>query len=78
MSRKNPDITPEWREKINASIRESVGKKIINNTTGEIYPSVTETANRLGVAKSSITRVLSGRLKSVNINVSYYHRTNPD
>lgn len=71
-------ITPEWREKINSSIRESVGKKIINNSTGEIYPSVTEAAKRMGVAKSSVTRVLSGRLKSVNINVSYYHCTNPD
>lgn len=78
VSKKVNHITPEWREKINSSIRESVGKKIINNSTGEIYPSVTEAAKRMGVAKSSVTRVLSGRLKSVNINVSYYHRTNPD
>lgn len=55
------EITPEWREKIEAN-RYTV--KVRNITTGEVFDSIKEAADKHNVEATHITRVCKGKRKS--------------
>lgn len=64
--------TPSWIENKRRAVQESVGRKVQCLNSGRVFPSVGECARELGVAKSTINRVLSGRSTSKTIKVHYY------
>lgn len=63
--------TPEWNENKRKATQEAQGRKVQCLNSGVIYPSVGECARALGVAKSTVNRVLSGRSTSKTIKVHY-------
>lgn len=69
---KRPKINDETRARITKSIQESVGRKVTNLETNEVYPSVLECARRLNVSHTTVKKVLSGKSKSSIIKIEYY------
>lgn len=72
LGRKTGPISDSRRESITRKVQESVGRKVINLETQEIYPSVSQAAKEIGVAHNTIKRILSGVIKNSKIKVSYY------
>lgn len=72
LGKKTGPISDSRRESITRKVQESVGRKVINLETQEIYPSVSQAAKEIGVAHNTIKRILSGVIKNSKIKVSYY------
>jgi group I intron endonuclease len=65
------NFTKEQIQKRVAASKMSCSKAIVNLETNETYPSVTQAAETLGVAKSTLTRILSGKRKYPTIKIAY-------
>ena len=68
---RTPVRTPEWRENIKTANQKALGRKVLNIETKEIYPSVTEAARQLGLAHSTVKRILNGKIKNSLYRIKY-------
>lgn len=62
----------QWDLNIKTAVQFSAGRKVLNKTTGQVYPSVGEAARELGVAHSTVKRILSGKRNSPTIKIEYF------
>lgn len=64
-------MPPGWKKNHTEATQKAFGRKVINLETGETYPSVCEAARSLGVALSTVKRVLNGKIKNSAIRLIY-------
>lgn len=68
---RTPVRGPEWRENLTRANQISLGRKVINLETGEVYPSVAEAARKMGLAHSTVKRVLNGKIRNGLYRLGY-------
>lgn len=67
---KNRVMTEEWK----SNIGKSQWKKVINNTTGEIFNSIKEASEKTGIKATHISKVCKGKGKTTGgYSWSYYN-----
>lgn len=68
---KTPVRGKEWKENLTRAVQRSSGREVINLDTKEVYPSVAEAARAMGLAHSTVKRILNGKIKRSIYRIKY-------
>lgn len=71
IAKKGMNKSNDWKNSISKSMVGKNAKKVIDNTTGNIYNSVTEAANNLNISRAYLSQQLLGVCKN-NTNYEFY------
>lgn len=79
LGKKNPQFGKARTEKEKRHFKDKIGFKIICNETGEIFASQKEAAQKLGLCRSGVLRVLNGEFKQTKgFTFRYLDKNRPD